>query len=155
MDALLGHDAELLGRFAGMSRRNLNQQRESEHAAENWLRRLAKLVAAVRESGAHPERYLPVVRLVAESAAVDLAERIPVLSLDALACATTTSANTLREASETVSLVLRSFDDGHVSPAEAADIEREANQAIEQLNALKTLARERSRLSLVKPGASA
>jgi hypothetical protein len=68
MDDLLGHDVDRIARRTGMKRRRLNEQRESEHAANNWLRRLVLVVATVREIGGEPARWLPALRLLGEVA---------------------------------------------------------------------------------------
>lgn len=139
MDDLLGHDVQKIARRLGMKRRRLNEQREVDHADSNWLRRLARAVADVRETTGDPARYLPAVRLLAEAAGVrvlaltdeESAADAPLPELLGVL---------LREVADVVDFAGRAMADGVIDQRELPDILREIDEVLVPLQRLREAA---------------
>lgn len=136
MDDLLGHDVARIARRLGMKRRRLNEQREVEHAASNWLRRLGTVVADVRSTTADPARYLPAVRLLAEAAGVRILALSEESGSDAAPLPELLGA-LLREVADVVDFAGRAMADGVIDQRELPEILKQIDDVLVPLQRLR------------------
>lgn len=136
LDELLGHDVDRLAGVSGISRRELNKQRE--RGRKIWLARLCQLGrAAFDRFGA--ERTEPAARLFAQACGHDLARAVPATAADGnregalqlLACA-------MREFGQASSRFAAAAADG-IDAREAEALIPEVDQAAAALAAVRQL----------------
>lgn len=78
MDTCLGHDVDRLAAVSGISRRELNKQRErrADRLGKQWLHRIAILLRSTSMKFG-PARTAPAVRFLAHAAGHELANAVP------------------------------------------------------------------------------
>lgn len=150
MADLIGHDTERIARRTGMERRRLNEQRETNFASTNWLRRLVRTIAAKREIGCAPEPLVAIARAFAEVCGVSITAAPEVdLESDVDVLAATTAA--LRETTEAVTAVLDLTGRHAIDrPIDLRRAEKECDESIERMQAVKSALRERRKSLLLQ-----
>lgn len=138
MDEILGHDVERLANATGISRRELNKQRErrDDKAGKHWLHRLITLTHRAAQSfGA--DRTRAAAHLFARACGHELASSVP----EAAAGHEKESdiallARTMREFSEASAQYAAAAENG-ISPEEARALLPEVDQALDQMQAIR------------------
>lgn len=151
MDNALGHDVEKVAAIVGISRRRLNRQRESEFSSTNFLRRLLRIITALRDMNAAPTRYEPIAAAIAEAAGGDFAHRPTTVGEDVAASLLKKTNNCLKESTEVVQSVLRFIEDGHVDAHELRMVEPQIDESLAELHSLKALLRAKAERRTVAP----
>lgn len=136
IDELLGHDVDRIAAVLGVSRRELNKQRERRPDRKLWLFRLCEIAHAVVERFG-PDRAAPAARLFARACGHDLATGAPPASTggchdDVLHLL----AGAMREFGEVATGLSEAALDG-VDRREAEQLIPEVDQAIERLQAIR------------------
>ena len=138
LDEMLGHDVERLANATGISRRELNKQRErrEDKFGRHWLHRLVTLSHRAAQSfGA--DRTRAAAHLFARACGHELASSVP----EAAAGHEKESdiallARTMREFSEASAQYAAAAENG-ISPEEARALLPEVDQALDQLQAIR------------------
>lgn len=138
LDEMLGHDVERLANATGISRRELNKQRErrEDKFGRHWLHRLVTLSHRAAVSfGA--DRTRAAANLFARACGHEIASAVP----QAAAGHEKESdiallARTMREFGEASAQYAAAAENG-ISPAEARDLLPEVDQALGQLQAIR------------------
>lgn len=136
IDELLGHDVDRIAGVVGLSRRELNKQRERRPDRKLWLVRLCEMGRAVAERFG-TERTAPAARLFARACGHDLATGAPAASADG--CHDDVLhllAGAMREFGEVATGLSEAALDG-VDRQEALALIPEVDQAVERLQAIR------------------
>lgn len=149
LDALLGHDVERLAAVSGISRRELNKQRErrADRLGTQWLHRLCAIGRATVERFGS-ERAAPAARLFARACGLEISSAVP----EAAAAGSAGSelavlARAMKEFSEAASGVADAAVDG-IDRREAAALLPEVDEALQEMQAVRRLLVARSLPSL-------
>lgn len=145
MNTCLGHDVERLAAVSGISRRELNKQRErrADRLGKQWMHRLALILRATTMKFGR-ERTAPAVRLLAHAAGHELAASLPVpvdggqADLDSSLLATT-----MREVLDAAAKFAAAAVDG-VDRQDAAQLLPEFDEALDHLHAMRDRIAERA-----------
>ncbi len=139
MDELLGHDVERLAKATGISRRELNKQRErrDDKLGKHWLHRLVTLTHRAAQSfGA--DRTRAAAHLFARACGHELASRVPEAATgQQKESDLALLARTMREFSEASAAYAAAAEHG-ITPAEARALLPEIDQALDQLQAVRS-----------------
>lgn len=136
IDELLGHDVDRIAGVLGVSRRELNKQRERRPDRRTWLHRLCEIARAVTERFG-PERTAAAARIFSRACGHDLAHGTPAASShgchdDVLQLL----AGAMREFGEVASGLSAAALDG-VDRQEATQLIPEVDEAVERLQAIR------------------
>lgn len=145
MDTCLGHDVERLAAVSGISRRELNKQRErrADRLGKQWMHRLALILRATSMKFGR-ERTAPAVRLLAHAAGHELAASVPHAAERGQAdLDTSLLATTMREVLDAAAKFAAAAVDG-VDRQEAAQLLPEFDEALDQLHAMRDRIAERA-----------
>jgi len=138
LDEMLGHDVERLANATGISRRELNKQRErrEDKFGRHWLHRLVTLAhRAAATFGA--DRTRAAAHLFARACGHELASAVPQPAAGhEKESDIALLARTMREFSEASAQYAAAAENG-ISPAEARDLLPEVDQALEQMQAIR------------------
>jgi hypothetical protein len=150
MSDLIGHDTERLARRTGMERRRLNEQREPTFASTNWLRRLVRTIAAKREIGCAAEPLEAIARAFAEACGVSITTA-PAVDLESGTDVLVATSSALKETTEAVSAVLDITNRHAIDrPIDLRRAEKECDESIERMQAVKAALRERRKELLLQ-----
>lgn len=153
LDSMLGHDVERLAAVSGISRRELNKQRErrADKLGKQWLHRLCALgrATAIRFGA---ERTAPAARLFARACGHELASAVPAA---AVAGETESElavlARAMKEFSEAAAGVAGAAVDG-IDRREALALLPEVDEALQELQSVRRLLVERSTPAIQRVG---
>lgn len=138
LDEMLGHDVERLANATGISRRELNKQRErrEDKFGRHWLHRLVTLShRAAQHFGA--DRTRAAAHLFARACGHELASSVPQAAAGhEKETDLALLARTMREFSEASAAYAAAAENG-ITPAEARALLPEIDQALDQLQAVR------------------